>query len=147
MASLDGVDPNTLRIRERITRGIDARLEAAAQDGETARRCLGFLALPPNLALGLRLAWESADALWRWAGDTATDENHYSKRAILSGVLIAALPLRLSAGQEAAQRFVQARVNGIMRFETWKAGLPQDDLPARIAEALGRLRYGARAGR
>ena len=35
----------------------------------------------------LKLAWESADHLWRWAGDEATDWNHYSKRTILSGIL------------------------------------------------------------
>jgi chemotaxis protein methyltransferase CheR len=53
-------------------------------DDAAVRRWAGFLALPFNLPLALRLLWESADALWRWAGDTATDENHYSKRAILS---------------------------------------------------------------
>ena len=44
------------------------------------------------MPLGLRLAWESADALWRWAGDTATDENHYSKRVLLAGILSAPWP-------------------------------------------------------
>ena len=63
------------------------------------RRWTGFLALPPNMALGARLAWESADALWRWAGDTATDENHYSKRALLAGILSGALAIRLSSGR------------------------------------------------
>ena len=26
-------------------------------------------------------------AIWRWAGDTATDVNHYTKRALLAGIL------------------------------------------------------------
>ncbi len=30
--------------------------------------------------------WRSADLMWRLAGDTATDYNHYTKRLILSGV-------------------------------------------------------------
>src|SRR4051812_25107122 len=79
LARLAGVDPAKLKIRERIARATEARMEAAAADDAASRRCAGFLALPSHLALGGRLAWESADVLWRWAGDTATDENHYSK--------------------------------------------------------------------
>src|SRR5262245_13431823 len=77
-------DPGTMRMRERIAAAVEARLDAACADEAAVRRWTGFLALPPNLPLGARLLWESADVLWRWAGDVATDENHYSKRAILS---------------------------------------------------------------
>ncbi len=139
---LEELDPRALRMRQRIVRALEARLDAAAEDGEATRRCGGFLALPHHMALGLRLAWASSDALWRWAGDTAADENHYSKRAILSGILIAAIPLRLSAGHEAAMTFIHARVDNVMAFETWKAGLPKGDPAERLATALGRLRYG-----
>ena len=83
-------------------------MEAGAADLEAARRCAGFLALPTNVDLGLELAWESADRIWRWAGDTATDENHYSKRTILSGILIPALTMRWFDGREAAEAFVAA---------------------------------------
>src|SRR5690606_16979655 len=76
---LAGVDPAGLKVRERIARGVGARLEAAAADGEAARRCAAFLALPPQAPLAGRLVWASADRIWRWAGDVATDENHYSK--------------------------------------------------------------------
>lgn len=144
MTRLSQVDPRALRMRERIVRALEARLDAAAEDGEATRRCCGFLALPSRIPLGLRLAWDSSDALWRWAGDVATDENHYSKRAILSGILIAAVPIRLSAGHDAAMSFIHARVDNVMSFEAWKAGLPKGDPAERLASALGRLRYGRR---
>jgi ubiquinone biosynthesis protein COQ9 len=137
-------DPRTLKIRERILRAAEARLEAAAEDLAGARRCGAFLTLAPHAPLGLRLAWESADRIWRWAGDTATDENHYSKRALLAGILIIALPLRLESGRETAQRFLFNRVDQVMAFEKWKSGLPKpSDLATRAVELLGRLRYGA----
>src|SRR5687767_10680182 len=79
LEALGGVDPQALKIRERIRRAVEARLDAAALDEAALRRWTGFLALPPHLPLGSRLAWESADLLWRWAGDEATDENHYTK--------------------------------------------------------------------
>jgi ubiquinone biosynthesis protein COQ9 len=142
MRALAEIDPKTLKIRARIARGVEARLDAAAADGEATRRWAGFLALPPNLALGLRLAWDSADALWRWAGDVATDENHYSKRAILAGILISTLAVRLSAGPAAASAQLAARIDNVMAFEAWKAARKPATLGRDLAERLGRLRYG-----
>ena len=135
-------DPLGLKIRERIRAAVLARLEAAAADGPAVRRWAGWLGLPMNLSLALRLVWESADSLWRWAGDTSTDENHYSKRAILAGILMSALSLRLSAGAEATERFVDNRIENVMAFEKWKAGVKPGDLLASLVTSLGRLRYG-----
>jgi ubiquinone biosynthesis protein COQ9 len=138
-------NPDNMKIRERIRRAVEARLDAAAQDEPATRRWMGFLALPPNLALAGRLAWESADHLWRWAGDTATDENHYSKRAILAGILSSAMAVRMTAGRKEALAFVDRRIEDVMRFEKWKATTrvrPQDWL-AEAARHAGRARYGA----
>jgi ubiquinone biosynthesis protein COQ9 len=142
LAALGEIDPASLKIRERIARALGARIAAAAADEPAVKRLLGFLALPGNFALGAKLAWESADALWRWAGDTATDENHYSKRAILVGILAAALPLRLHSGEEAAKVFVEARIDNVMAYETWKAGRKPADLLRAAATRLGKMRYG-----
>jgi ubiquinone biosynthesis protein COQ9 len=141
---LQEVDPASLKIRERIARAVEARIDAVGDDESAARRCTGWLALPQNLPLGGRLAWESADVLWRWAGDAATDEIHYSKRAILAGVLSGAITIRLNAGRGAAVRFAGRRIDDVMRFETWKAkaGLDPQDLMQKAAAALGRMRYG-----
>ena len=144
LAALSAIDPKTLKIRERIARGVETWLETAAAHIEAARRWSGYLALPTNAALGLRLAWETADHLWRWAGDTATDENHYSKRAILSGILIPALALRLHDGKAAADAFTAARIENVMQFEKWKAGIKPSETAQGFVEALSRLRYGAR---
>ena len=134
-------DPAGLKIRERIRLAVMTRIDLAAQDEGAVRRWAGFLALPIHLPLALRLLWDSADRLWRWAGDTATDENHYSKRMILSGILIPALTMRWFDGREAAEAFVQRRIDNVMTFEKWKAG-KDFDAPLRKATAwLGRMRY------
>lgn len=146
LAALAEVDPLALRVRERIRAAVAARLDAALEEPQAERRCVGFLALPQNLGLGARLLWESADGLWRWAGDTATDENHYSKRAILSGMLGGAVAIGLSAGRDDAMAFVDAQIARVMDFERWKAGLKPGEALQRAAGALGRLRYGFRAG-
>jgi ubiquinone biosynthesis protein COQ9 len=95
-----------------------------------------------NLPLAGRLVWETADGLWRWAGDTATDENHYSKRAILAGILLSCLALDLGPGREAALANLDARIENVMAFEKWKAGLKPAEFAQEVAGALARIRFG-----
>ena len=142
IAALAEIDPMSLKIRERIRSAVTARVEAAAADEAVVRRCTAYLALPTNLPLGLSLAWESADVLWRWAGDTATDENHYSKRAILSVVLINTVASRFEGGVEAAAETLDRRIENVMSFEKWKAGLPKGgDTLKEVIQAFARMRY------
>jgi len=141
LQALSAVDPASLKIRDRISRAVEARLDAAFADEAAVRRWSGFLALPGNAPLAMRLVWESADALWRWAGDTATDENHYSKRAILSGILVSTLAVRLARGRAAAQAELAVRIDNVMAFEKWKAGIKPGKGLTQLAEALGRMRY------
>ena len=147
LQALSSIDPAALKIRERIARGVEARVAAAIADEAAVRRLSGFLALPSHVTLGARLAWESADVLWRWAGDTATDENHYSKRALLAGILTGALAIRLSSGPAAALAFTDRRIANVMAFETWKrtTSFKPSRMLDQVAGALGRMRFGGRA--
>lgn len=146
LVELGGIDAASLKVRERIRTAVATRVEAAAADGEAERRAAAFLALPTHAPLALRLAWGTADGLWRWAGDTATDENHYTKRAILSGVLLSTAAVRMASGREGAERHLDRAIGGVMTFEKVKAGLPSAGaLADRAAAALGRWRYGARS--
>ncbi len=65
-----------MKIRERITALVEARLAAAAPNREALRRALTILAMPQNAATAARLGWRTVDAIWAQAGDTATDYNH-----------------------------------------------------------------------
>jgi ubiquinone biosynthesis protein COQ9 len=144
MAARGDVDPKSLKVRELIRRGAMARIDAAMAAEAATRRCAGFLALPSNAALGLRLVWESADTIWIWAGDDATDENHYSKRALLAGILTATLLVRLTQGEAAAAATLDRRIEAVMAFERFKARIGKLKLGEWTAGAVGRLRYGLR---
>ncbi len=142
--TLSALDSAALKIRERIARGVEARVEAAASEEPATRSWMGYLALPPNLALAGRLFWASADVIWRWAGDTSTDANHYSKRAILAGLLSSTLAVRMSNTPAAASTHLERGIDAVMAFEKFKAKVGPRPFAAAAAEALGRLRYGAR---
>lgn len=137
-----------LKIRERIRALIWYRLELMAPAREAVRTGISILAMPHNLPTALKAGWRSADLMWRIAGDTATDYNHYTKRLILSGVYGSTLLAWLddqSEGWIETGAFLDRRLADVMRFEKWKANWSVDDLhrPS-LTRFLGRLRYPAR---
>jgi ubiquinone biosynthesis protein COQ9 len=136
-----------LPVRERIRSLVQARLDAIAGNEEALSRALAIMAMPQNAARAVKLGWHSADVMWRLAGDTATDYNHYTKRAILAGVYGATLAVFAddrSAGKAETRAFLDRRIAGIIRFEKTKAQLLRTpDERFSMARFLGRLRYPA----
>ena len=135
------------KIRERIRALLQFRLDAAAGHEEALRRALGIQAMPQNLARTLQIGWHSADLMWRLAGDTATDYNHYTKRAILMGIYSATLAVWVEDASEdkaETRAFLERRIEGVMKFEKAKAQLLQKREGFDVARFLGRLRYPAR---
>jgi len=136
-----------LKIRERIRELVLFRLEAAAPHREALRRAVAILAMPQNGFAAAHLAWRSADRIWRIAGDTATDFNHYSKRAILIGVYGSTSFVFLDDESEAmadTRAFLDRRIDDVMRFEKLKARWRGSSThrPS-LSRFLGRLRYPA----
>jgi ubiquinone biosynthesis protein COQ9 len=135
------------RVPERIRRLIEYRIDAVAGREEALRRALAILAMPHNLAEAARLGWRSADVMWRLAGDTSTDLNHYTKRAILSSVVAATLAVLIddgSAGKADTRAFLARRLRDVGKFEKVKAqfkGGNRDRFS--LVRLLGRLRYPA----
>lgn len=146
-AALEAEGIGSMKVRERIRLAVRTRLEQAEPHREAVRRALAVLAMPANAALGARTLWRTADAMWRAAGDTATDFNHYTKRLILGGVYSATLLVWLddaSDGRAATWEFLDRRIEGVMRFEKAKARLSRrfEERPS-LVRFLGRLRYPA----
>jgi len=142
-AALTGI--GNMKIRERVTFAVRTRFEQAEGERETVRRAVAVFALHP--ALSAKTTWRTADAIWRACGDTATDFNHYSKRAILGTVYAATLLYWLgdeSAGRTETWGFLDRRIAGIMAFEKAKARVASrtTNRPS-VAQILGRLRYPA----
>lgn len=137
----------TLKVREKIAALLEARLAALAPDREALRRALAILAMPQHIATGAKLGWRAADTMWRLAGDTATDYNHYTKRATLGAIYGATIAVFLdddSEDQVDTRAFLQRRIDGLMRFERAKAGfLKRAELRPSLSRFVGRLRYPA----
>jgi ubiquinone biosynthesis protein COQ9 len=146
-AALPGEHLAAMPIRQRITALVQFRLDEIAGREEALRGALVELAKPWNISASTRLGWRSADVMWRLAGDTATDYNHYTKRAILGSIYAATLAVLAedkSEDRAETRAFLGRRIEGIMRFEKAKARFlkPQDESFS-VTRLLGRLRYPA----
>jgi ubiquinone biosynthesis protein COQ9 len=126
-------DLPAMKVRERIATAVRARLALLETHREAVRRALALLALPQNVGLGLKLLYDTVDAMWYAAGDTATDFNFYTKRGLLAGVYAATTLYWLddrSADGEATHAFLDRRIADIMAIP--RAG-------ARVRERLEKL--------
>ena len=134
-----------MKVREKITALVEARLDATSIDRESLRRAVAILALPQNLAKATRLGWRTVDTIWRAAGDVATDYNYYTKRTILLGVYASTITVFLddeSEGLADTRAFLRRRIDGIMQFEKAKAGfLKRTEHGFSLSRFVGRLRY------
>lgn len=145
--ALPSVHLSNLSIRERIRRLVQFRLDAIAGQTEALRRALAIMAMPQNVAVTARLGWASADKMWRLAGDTATDYNHYTKRITLGSIYAATLAYMAQDTSEDlvdTRAFLDRRIENVMQFEKAKAKVlrPREDTFS-VMRLLGRLRYPA----
>lgn len=132
-------------VSQRIAIALRLYIELLRPNREAVRRALALQALPHNAPGAAACLYRTVDLIWRAVGDTSTDFNFYTKRAILAAVVAATVTHWLGDDgddMQAIDGFIGRRIGDIMAFEKIKArareltqSLPS---PARI---LGRL-YG-----
>jgi len=137
-----------MKIRDRITALLATRLDIMAPDRESLRRAMAIMAMPQNLVRSAKIGWRSADRMWRLAGDTASDFNHYTKRMTLSAVYASTLSVFVNDDSDNfadARAFLDRRIDNVMQFEKVKfqAKQRQEYVPS-LSRFIGRLRYPAR---
>jgi len=132
-----------MKIRQRIRSLVWKRLEIMGPAREAMRSALSILAMPQNVPLGLKVGWRTTDRMWRLAGDTSTDFNHYTKRMTLGAVYASTLLVWLNdetEGWSETAGFLDRRIDDVMQFEKFKAQWRGQEHFS-LSRFLGRLRY------
>ncbi len=120
-------------LSRRVALALRLRFEVLLPWREAVRRGLSELALPHNAPLGLRLLYDTVDAIWRGVGDRSTDFSFYTKRATLAAICAAATLYWLddrSVEFTDTQQFVERRLTDLHRLTS---------LRGRLATAADRL--------
>ena len=116
----------TLGLSRRVAAALRLRFEVMLPWREGVRRGLSVLALPHNVPLGLRLLYDTVDAIWRGVDDHPSDFSFYTKRASLAGIAAAATLYWLddrSPGFAETQAFIDRRLADLHRFGTLRQRL------------------------
>ncbi len=106
-----------LGIRGSIKLALTIRFKAIEPYREAMRRAVTFEALPHNAPSGGMAIYHTVDAAWKVIGDTSTDFNFYTKRAILAGVFSTTLLYWLndhSEGFADTDAFLERRLDDVM---------------------------------
>ena len=107
----------TLRMHERVAAGLKAWLDALEPHREAVRKAAGHGLLPWGSGAAAKRVWSVADAIWEAAGDTATDYNRQTKRALLSAVIPRVVMYWLEQRDpERVERFIMTRLQEAMKL-------------------------------
>ena len=129
-----------LRMRERIAAAVRVRLEQEAPHREAVRRALALLATPEYALTAWPALARTVDAMWRAAGDQATDFSWYTKRALLAAVYASTLLYWLaddSPGFAETWAFLDRRIDEVMGIQKLRGRA--DALAAQLDAPLKRL--------
>ena len=131
---LQKTDIYTMKIREKITFSVRARLDAI-RDKEAVRRGATLMALPQHAAEGAGLVWGTCDRIWAAIGDSSADVNWYTKRLTLSSVYSATVLYWLgdnSPNHQDTWTFLDRRIENVMQFEKFKAQVNANPLAKQL---------------
>ncbi|MBH88237.1 MAG: COQ9 family protein [Pelagibacterales bacterium] len=86
---LNKTKTDNIRIRDKIYNGVITRLEIFQKNKDAIKHI--FVSGTATPIESLKNLWNTADLIWRAAGDNSTDYNYYTKRLLLSWVYLSTI--------------------------------------------------------
>jgi ubiquinone biosynthesis protein COQ9 len=119
LAGLEDASCSSLRVRDRIRLAVLTRLAVVEHQKEEVRKSLAFWSVPTRALYGQRVLYRTSDRIWNWAGDISTDYNRYTKRGLLSSVLMGTFMVWITDESKEAivtQAFLDRRLENIVKI-------------------------------
>ncbi len=119
LAQLETMDTSEMRVRDKITTAVQARLEILAPYKDAVKLAALYWSVPPRNLAASKFVWRTADVIWTWAGDTSKDYNYYTKRGLLSAVLTSTMMAWVGEDGDELDNsfaFLDRRIENVMQF-------------------------------
>ena len=123
-----------LKVREKISSALIIRIMNVISK-KAALNCGGYYICPSNTVLALKIAQNSVDTIWKYAGDKSTDFNYYTKRGLLLSVYMASWTFYFgddSPNYVDTREFIKNALDNIINIASFKNNikLPKmEDIP------------------
>lgn len=119
LEKLEEIDIEPLRIRDRVQKAVEIRLEIMSPNKEAYRLGASHWGTHLSATRAGSAIWNTADKIWIWAGDTTTDYNRYTKRTLLSAVILSTMLYWFQDEQtdnSKTYNFLAHRIENVMQF-------------------------------
>ena len=141
---------STMRVHERIYWLVKTRLEFMRSDKDALRQAAAWRLVRNYGIQSMKGLWGISDTLWQLAGDTSTDSNYYTKRALLLKVYISTFLYWINDVSENDQdtgQFLERRIESVLKTGK-KIGMLRTSLIGSaeniVDQLLNRQRYRAK---
>ena len=124
LKKINQIENKDIRIRDKIYNGVIIRLEIFQKNKDSIKHI--FVSESSTPIKSIRNLWNTADLIWRSAGDTSTDYNHYTKRLLLSWVYLSTLLCWFndkSKNIEETKLFLNRRIDEVLKFRKTTANI------------------------
>lgn len=122
--SIKAMPLHEMKVRDKVAEGVMALLTHASAHKEAMRAAIQFLANPKHATVAANSLYHTVDTLWHAIGDTSTDFNFYTKRAMLAGVISTTTYTWLedsTPDMAPTRAFLARRIGDVMKIEKAKA--------------------------
>ena len=117
LKKINRIKNKNIRIRDKIYNGVIIRLEIFQKNKDAIKHI--FVSESSNPIKSVKNLWNTADLIWKSAGDTSTDYNHYTKRLLLSWVYLSTLLCWFSDSKKDIKEtklFLNRRIDEVLKF-------------------------------
>ena len=124
LKKINQIENKDIRIRDKIYNGVIIRLEIFQKNKDSIKHI--FVSESSTPIKSIRNLWNTADLIWRSAGDTSTDYNHYTKRLLLSWVYLSTLLCWFndkSKNIKETKLFLNRRIDEVLKFGKTSANI------------------------
>jgi len=115
---LEKIDTANMGVRERVETAVIKRFKVLEPYKESVRAKSVYWLSPFRKIAAAKIIWTTSDVIWEWAGDQATDYNRYTKRGLLSGVLVSTSVAWLNDTSDNHQEtlaFLERRLDNVLK--------------------------------
>ncbi|MBX2834968.1 MAG: COQ9 family protein [Micavibrio sp.] len=112
--ALKDINKDDMPVRERVRIALLMRFEFLSPYKDAVRQSMQSFLLPTRKPAGAKMVWGTADVIWDWVGDNATDYNRYTKRGLLSGIIISSTFYWLNEEGADLDEFIGRRIENVM---------------------------------
>ena len=117
LKKINQIQNKDIRIRDKIYNGVVIRLKIFQKNKDSIKHI--FVSESSTPIKSIKNLWNTVDLIWKSAGDTSTDYNHYTKRLLLSWVYLSTLLCWFSDKSkniEETKLFLNRRIDEVLKF-------------------------------